>query len=134
MQQLDQLDGEGERGVERGHPGCAVTVTNTDAGASTLTGGFTVNAAPTLSSISPSSQRRGTAQIVTITGIGFVPGATVTFSGNKITVGPTIVGIGGTTLTFTVTVQSNSNTNTRDVTVTNGDQGEKTLANVYRIT
>ena len=55
-------------------------------------------------------------------------------SGNKITEGPTTVGLGGTTLTVSVTVQSNAGTGTRDVTVTNGDQGTRTLPNAYRIT
>lgn len=55
-----------------------VIVTNTDAQSGTLTNGFTVNAAPTVSAINPTSGvNSGSLSLTSITGTGFASGATV---------------------------------------------------------
>ena len=59
----------------------------TDGGKGSLVNGFTVNAKPAISSISPSSKARGSSNVVvTINGSGFQAGATVAFTGNGITI------------------------------------------------
>ncbi|HTA06458.1 MAG TPA: hypothetical protein VK774_08855, partial [Solirubrobacteraceae bacterium] len=68
----------------------SVTVTNADGGADTQTNVFSVTAAPTVTSTSPSSRCQGaSSQTVTIKGSGFVSGAAASFSGSGITVNST---------------------------------------------
>ena len=66
-----------------------VVVTNTDAQNGTLSQGYTyttpVNPAPTVSSISPVSGTTAGGTPVTITGTGFLAGATVSFGGTSAT-------------------------------------------------
>jgi len=111
-----------------------VTVTNLDAGTVSSVDGFTVNQGPAITSVVPNTQGRGTTQIVTINGSGFVAGATVVISGTKVSEGSATVGGGGTTLTLSVTVQSSAATGFRNVTVTNLDGGMATVVNGYQIT
>src|SRR5205085_963604 len=57
-----------------------VTVTNPDdAGTGSLTGGFTVNAGPSVESTSPNSGDLGGTENVTVKGASFVSGATPSF-------------------------------------------------------
>jgi hypothetical protein len=59
-----------------------VTVTNSDGQSGTLASGFTfVALAPTVTSVSPNSGPSGGGTRVTLTGMSFVSGATVTFGG-----------------------------------------------------
>ena len=103
-----------------------VTVTNPDTGTITLTGGFTVNAGPTVASLSPSSRAQNTTSTITVSGTGFVSGAVVSFSGTGITINSTTV-TNSTTITLNVTVASGAATGARNVTVTNSDGGVGTL-------
>ncbi|GAB4417853.1 MAG: hypothetical protein OHK0056_26970 [Bacteriovoracaceae bacterium] len=57
----------------------SVVVTNPDTTTSTLANGFTYRAAPTVTSVSPNAGALGGSTSVTITGTGFVSGATVSF-------------------------------------------------------
>src|SRR5260221_4487659 len=96
-----------------------VTVTNPDTGAATCTGCVTINAAPTLSSVSPATRARGlSSQTLTIAGTGFQPSAVVSFSGNGITVNSTLVG-STTSITVNVTIAPSADLGARSVTVTN---------------
>src|SRR5205814_2460657 len=61
-----------------------VVITNTDAQSGTLTNGYTytgTNPAPTVSAITPNSGSTGGGTPVTITGTGFLAGATVSLGG-----------------------------------------------------
>jgi hypothetical protein len=58
-----------------------VTVTNPDGETSTLSSGFTYRAAPTVSSISPTLGSTAGGTTLTITGTGFISGATVAVGG-----------------------------------------------------
>jgi hypothetical protein len=110
-----------------------VTVTNPDGDRATGTGVFTVNAGPTVTSSSPSSRGQGaTSQSVTITGTGFVSGASASFSGTGITVNSTTF-VSATSLTANITIASGATTGTRNVTVTNPDGGVGTGTNVFTV-
>ncbi len=105
-----------------------VTVTNPDGGTFTLNNGFTVNAGPTITSLSPNVLGQGAAgKSVVLTGTGLVSGATVSFSGAGVTA--TTAFNSATQLTLTVTVTSGAATGARNVTVTNPDGGTFTLTN-----
>src|SRR5207253_8099104 len=110
-----------------------VTVTNNDGSLpGTLTGGFTVNAAPTVTSLSPSSRGQGcTSQSIAVTGTGFVSGASVSFSGSGVTATTTFVS--STSLTTTVPVAAGAATGARDVTVTNPDAGNGTKTSGFTV-
>jgi hypothetical protein len=110
-----------------------VKVTNPDGGSATRTGGFTVTAAPTVSSVTPSSRGQGaTSQSLTIAGTNFASGATVTFSGTGITVN-SVTRNSSTSLTVNVSVASNAATGARDVTVKNPDAGVATLTGGFAV-
>ncbi|MHB8234064.1 MAG: beta strand repeat-containing protein [Solirubrobacteraceae bacterium] len=110
-----------------------VTVTNTDSGSGTGTGIFTINAAPTVTSASPSSRGQGASnQLVAIKGTGFAAGAKAAFSGTGITVASTTVK-SATELTAEVSVSSSAATGLRSVTVTNSDEGAGSLANAFNV-
>ncbi len=100
-----------------------VAVTNPDAGTKTCAGCFTVNVAPTATSVAPDNLGQGaTAQDLTVSGTGFQDGATVTFSGTGITVND-VTFVDATELTVNVTLSGTATTGARDVTVTNPDAG-----------
>ena len=102
-----------------------VVVTNSDATNATLPGAFTYIAPPTISSISPTSGKTGGGTAVTITGTGFLAGATVTIGGvaatgvtvvdpatiTAVTGGPAAAGIVNVVVT---------NTDTQSATLTGG--------------
>ena len=73
--------------------------------------------AVTINSINPSSGARGNAVNVTISGTGFVTGATVAVSGTGVTVSAVAV-VNSTTITATFTISSSAALNQRNVTVT----------------
>jgi Tfp pilus assembly protein PilV len=100
-----------------------VTLTNPDAGLDTEIGLFTVNAAPTVASTSPSSRPQGAAsQNITINGSGFVTGAGSSFSGSNVTVNSTTF-VSSSQLTANITISSIAAVGARDVTVVNPDSG-----------
>ena len=110
-----------------------VTVTNPDGGTGSCTGCFTVNAAPTVTSTSPSSLAQGTtAQNVTVTGTNFVSGATVTLSGSNITVNSTTF-VSATQLTANLTVAATATTGARNVTVANPDGGTGSCTGCFTV-
>jgi IPT/TIG domain/Quinohemoprotein amine dehydrogenase, alpha subunit domain III len=110
-----------------------VAVTNPDTGTGSLANAFTVNAAPNVESISPSSRAQGTTgQTVTIKGTGFASGASASFSGSSITVESTTF-VSSTELTAKVSISSFASTGARTVTVTNLDGGSDSLAGAFTV-
>jgi hypothetical protein len=110
-----------------------MTVTKPDGKTATLAGAFTVNAAPTLTALSPSSRGRGaTNQNIVVTGTGFVSGASVSFSGSGITVNSTTFN-SPTQLTLNLTVASTALIGPSNVVITNGDGGAGLLANGFTV-
>ena len=110
-----------------------VSVRNTDGGTASLAGAFTVNARPTLTSLSPNARHRGQSnQTIIFTGTGFVTGATVSFSGSGITVG-SVTRNSSTQLTVVVSVSAGAALGLRNVTVTNPDAGWFTLNNGFTV-
>ncbi len=100
-----------------------VTVTNPGGASATCTACFTVGTVsgspPTVTSTSPSSLARGSvARTVTVSGTGFISGATVSFSGTYAQVNSTTF-VNSTTLTLNVTVHGVAAVGARNVTVTN---------------
>ncbi len=109
----------------------SVVVTNTDAQSGTLTNGYTytaVNPAPTVGSINPTSGTTGGGTPVTITGTGFLAGATVTLGGTPAT-GVTVVN--STSITATTPAHA---AGAASVVVTNTDTQSGTLTNGYTYT
>jgi len=111
--------------------GRTVTVTNPDAGTGSLASGFTVNAAPTVTSTSPSSADQGGIENVTVKGTGFTSGASASF-GSGITVNSTTFK-SSTELTANITIESGAATGARTVTVTNPDAGVGSLASAFTV-
>ncbi len=110
------------------HAGGAVSVvvTNTDAQAGTLNNGYTyINPAPTVTSITPNNGTANGGTPVTITGTGFLAGATVSLGGTPAT-GVTVVN--STSITATTAAHTAA---TVSVVVTNTDAQSGTLANGY---
>ena len=108
-----------------------VVVTNTDAKSDTLPNGYTYitsNPAPTVTSISPTSGTTAGGTAVSITGIGFMAGATVSLGGTAAT-GVTVVN--STTITATTPAHAAGAVN---VVVTNTDAQSGTLPNSYTYT
>jgi hypothetical protein len=105
------------------HAAGAVTVAvNVNSQLGSLTSGFTYNAPPTVSSLSPNNGPIAGGTAVTITGTNFAAGATVTFgsaaaasvvvvSGTQITATSPAGSVGSVTVTVTVNSQSGSLTN-----------------------
>ena len=100
----------------------SLTVTNVDKGTATLASGLTVNAGPTVTSMTPSALGRGaSAQTMTIVGTGFVAGATVAISATGVTLGTAT--ITATQITIPVTVSATATLGAADIRVTNPDAG-----------
>src|SRR5882724_1255670 len=102
-----------------------VVVTNPDTQSGSLTNGFTYVAAPTVSSVSPSSGTTAGGTAVTITGTGFVSGATVTLGGTAAT---NVVVVSASQMTATTPAHAAGAVN---VVVTNPDTQNGTLTNGY---
>jgi len=105
------------------------TVTNTDGQQPTTAKAFTVDPAPTVSGISPSSHGAGTSFQMTITGSGFTtsPQPTLSFSDNGVQGTVTNVSNAGDSITATITVGNGvaaSGPEAVHVTVVNGDSGQ----------
>ena len=107
----------------------SVVVTNTDNQSGTLTNGYTyTNPAPTVSSISPVSGTTAGGTPVTITGTGFLTGATVKLGGTSAT-GVSVTN--STTITATTAAHA---AGAVDVVVTNTDAQSGTLSQGYTYT
>jgi hypothetical protein len=105
-----------------------VTVTNTDTQSGLLTNGYTYNAsnpAPTVGSITPNSGPVAGGTAVTITGTGFLAGATVSLGGTAAT-GVNVVS--STSITATTAAHA---AGAVTVTVTNSDAQSGSLTNGY---
>jgi glucose/arabinose dehydrogenase len=108
-----------------------VVVTNTDAQSGTMTGSYTyttpppANPAPTVTSITPNTGPTSGATAVTITGTGFLAGATVKLGGTSAT-GVTVVN--STSITATTPAHA---AGAVSVVVTNTDTKSGTLTNGY---
>tara|TARA_R110002072_G_scaffold276051_1_gene437383 strand:- start:111990 stop:116984 length:4995 start_codon:yes stop_codon:yes gene_type:complete len=102
-----------------------VTVTNPDTQTGTLASGFSYQLAPTLSNVSPSFGPSAGGQTVTLTGTGFVAGATVDFGGSACT-GVNV--ISATSISCITGAHANGAVS---VTMTNADTQFVTLATGY---
>ena len=108
-----------------------VTVINTDGSATAATGAFVVAPRPSVRSVTPGTQRRGTTATVVVSGTSFQPGATVRLSGADVQA--IVLSATATRLTLSVTVGRTASTTARNVTVINPDGGTATVGNAYRI-
>jgi hypothetical protein len=103
-----------------------VVVQNTDGQSGTLTGGFTfLNPPPTLASIAPTFGPTAGGTAVTITGTGFMSGATVTIGGVAATA---ITVVSPTSITATTGAHAFGAV---DVVVTNSDTQSATLTGAF---
>ncbi len=102
-----------------------VTVTNPDTQTGTLASGFTYQVAPTLTNVSPSFGPVAGGQTVTLTGTGFVAGATVDFGGSACT------GVNVISATTISCITSGHASGAVSVTVTNADTQSVTLPTGY---
>ncbi len=111
-----------------------IVVNNNNGGATgTCTGCFTVNAAPTVTSVTPASRGQGAVnQNIALVGTGFAAGAAVSFSGTGITVNSTTVNT-ATSLTANITIAPGATIGNRNVTVTNADGGFGTRNNAFAV-
>ena len=109
-----------------------VVVTNTDAQSGTLSQGFTYttpsNPAPTVATITPNTGTTAGGTAVSITGTGFVAGATVKLGGTAAT---NVNVVGSTSITATTAAHA---AGAVDVVVTNTDAKSGTLTNGYTYT
>jgi hypothetical protein len=113
--------------------GFNLTLTDVTTGSSGTTP-FTIVAAPTLSSASPSRLVRGTTTSVTLTGTGLQSGVVASASAQSgVTFGAVTVGGGGTTGTVSVTVGNNAPAGPLTVTLTNPDAGWVTQSGAISI-
>lgn len=103
-----------------------VVLTNPDTQAGTLTAGFTYDAAPTLTAVSPLSGATAGGTVVTLTGTGFGAGAQVRF-GTDAATGVTVVS--PTQLTAIAPAHA---VGVVSVTVTSADSQSATLERAYR--
>ena len=113
----------------------SVTVRNpSDGGRATLANGFTVNAKPTITSLSPNSRPRPQTNLdIVITGTGFVTGSTVSFSGTGINIVSTTF-MDASHIKVRVNITSSAAKGDRDVTVTNPDGGTIKLVKGFKVT
>ena len=106
----------------------SVVVTNPGGAEATLNNGFTyLGAAPTITSLSPTSGSASGGAPVTISGSNFVSGATVTFGGTA----ATVTSITATTIAVTTPAHA---AGTVSVVVTNPDGQSATLTNSFSYT
>ena len=108
-----------------------VVVTNSDGQSATLSGGYTytgTNPAPTIKSIAPATGSTTGNTAVTITGTGFLPGATVSLGGNSATA---VTVVSTTSITATTPAHAAGSV---DVVVTNTDGQSGTLPSGYTYT
>jgi hypothetical protein len=110
----------------------SVTITNPDAGFRTMNA-FTVAAAPNPTTVTPGSRPQAFTGTVSITGSGFVNGATVAISGTGITVN-SVTFNNATRITANLTVAADATLGSRDITVTNPNAGTRTCLGCLTVT
>jgi Domain of unknown function (DUF1929)/IPT/TIG domain len=104
----------------------SVVVTNTDGQSGTLSNGYAyTNPAPTVTSISPTSGTTSGGTPVTITGTGFLSGATATFGGTA------AAGVTVASSTSITAITPAHATGTVSVVITNTDSQSGTLSNGF---
>lgn len=103
----------------------SIVVTNTDTQAGTGTNLYTYQAAPTVTSVSPTAGALAGGSTLTITGTGFLTGATVAIGGTTCT-SPTV----GSATSITCTLPSKS-AGAYSVSVTNSDTQNGSLSSAY---
>jgi hypothetical protein len=109
-----------------------VTPRNADGGTTTLSGGFSVNAAPLITSLTPQSAGRGQTVTVDLTGTGFVSGTVVSGDGTGLSVGTTSFA-SGTHVQAPVTASGSAAFGPHDLTVTNPDGGTSKLVGGFGV-
>jgi len=120
------------------------TITVADGDGRSGTASLTINAAPTVSSISPDSDYQGTTPSLYIEGTGFAAGATVSFAPGTSSTGTSAYTtitipvtstevISATAIRIAVTLESDLVVDNYDVSVTNTDGGVGTLANGFEV-
>ena len=102
-----------------------VTVTNTDGQMATLTNGFTYNAGPVISAITPTTGSTNGGDTITLTGIGFYGSPMLTIGG----ISATSVVVSSTTKITAITPAHVAGV--VDVVLTNQDAQSSTLSNGY---
>lgn len=113
----------GQRNVTIGQPGQR---------SATCTGCLTVNPAPMVNNLAPSSLGQGAQQVqVKVNGSGFVNGALVTFSGSGVT--GSVTATSASVITLSVNVANGAATGTRDVTVVQPDGGRTVCAACFTV-
>lgn len=113
----------------------AVTITNPDGTSVTSASIFTVDPAPTVTAVSPTSLGQGlTNQTVTIDGTGFVSGVLAAFSDGGVSVSPTVVSESATQLVVSVSVSPTAPTGSGSIIVTNPDGSSGTSGLVFTVT
>jgi type II secretory pathway pseudopilin PulG len=113
----------------------AYTITVTNPGGASVTSGpiFTVTGNLSVTSVSPSSLNTGASnQSLSLTGTGFVSGATVSFSGNGVTAGAATVS-SPTAMTFNVSISNSAASGTRTITVTNPGGASATSGPIFTV-
>ncbi|MCU1458201.1 MAG: hypothetical protein JWL73_2293 [Actinomycetia bacterium] len=110
-----------------------LTVTNPGNASVTATGAFTVTARPTANAADPDQAPQGSpAYLSTVTGSGFVAGATVVISGTGVTVNSATAS-SSTKLSISLAVSPTAPLGWRSITVTNPDGGVGTCDDCIRI-
>ncbi len=102
-----------------------VIVTNTDTQTSTLVNGYLYEGGPVLTSLSPTAGPLGGANLLTLTGSGFISGATVNVAANPCA---SVNVVNATTITCNAPAHA---AGTVSVTVTNPDAQASTLPGSY---
>jgi hypothetical protein len=112
--------------------GCTLTLTNGDG--STVTAAFTINAAPTITTVEPASADiAATNDAVTLTGTGYDTGSStvgVSFNNSGITAS-SVVEVSSTSVTFELNILNTVTTGSYTLTLTNGDGS--TVAHAFTV-
>lgn len=111
-----------------------VTITNTDGGTADFGAFAVIGPAPTIDEVSPSTIGQAEQVDMTITGTGFVTGATVSFSGSGVGSYTDIVVVSDTEITLGVQADIDAPLGAGDVTVTNPDTGTVTDPGSFTVT
>ncbi|HYE73510.1 MAG TPA: HYR domain-containing protein, partial [Blastocatellia bacterium] len=110
------------------------TATDDNGNSATATVTVTINSAggnPSITSITPTTAKRGQTISMTIVGTGFVDGADVTFAGGGIIVSN--VNVTSTQITLTVKLSQTSTPSNRTVTVTNPNGMSSSLPQAFQV-
>jgi hypothetical protein len=110
-----------------------VTVTNPTGASAACAGCFTVNAGPSLASVSPSSIGAGGVRTVTMTGANFDASTRVTIPGTGVAV-TSVTLVDATHLSVGISTAAAAAAGPRDVVVTNADAGSGTCGGCLSVT